>query len=114
MSRPSILVIALLLSGCGQFSLYPGLYSPPVEQGNLYDQETIERLEVGMNKEQVHFLLGSPMLQSPFRRNRWDYVYYLKNTDDSVKEHHMVLWFEDGQLVFWEDLLPLEVPLEEE
>jgi len=54
------------------------------------------------------------MLQSPFRRNRWDYIYYLKNTDNSVKEHHMVLWFEDGQLVFWEDLLPLEVPLEEE
>ncbi len=102
------LFVALLLAGCGKFSLYPGLYRPPIEQGNLYDQEIIERLEIGMNKEQVHFLLGSPMLQSPFRRNRWDYIYHLKRTDSSVKEHHIALWFENDKLVSFEHLVPLE------
>ena len=108
MTRLLFLTTALLLAGCGNISLYPGLYYPPIEQGNLYERETIEKLEIGMNKDQVRFLLGSPVTRTPFRSSRWDYIYRLKRSNGTLEEHHMVLWFENEELAFFEEIVPLE------
>ncbi len=58
-----------LASGC--------VYRASISQGNLIKQEDLDQVEVGMTKSQVRFLLGTPMIDDPFNRNRWDYVYYL-------------------------------------
>ncbi len=54
------------------------VYRASIAQGNLVKEEDIGQLEVGMTKTQVRFLLGTPMVDDPFHRDRWDYVYYLK------------------------------------
>jgi len=54
------------------------VYRATVSQGNLIKQEDLDQVEVGMTQKQVRFLLGTPMIDDPFSRNRWDYVYYLK------------------------------------
>ncbi len=59
-----------ITSGC--------VYRAAISQGNLIKQEDLDQVEIGMTKNQVRFLLGTPMIDDPFTRNRWDYVYYLK------------------------------------
>ncbi len=74
MSR--ILLIALIFSslafanGC--------VYRSNISQGNLIEQEDLDQLEVGMTRNQVRFLLGTPMIDDPFHASRWDYVYFIK------------------------------------
>jgi len=67
-----ILLLASLAfaSGC--------VYRANISQGNLIKQEDLDQVEVGMTRNQVRFLLGTPMIDDPFHANRWDYVYYLK------------------------------------
>ncbi len=54
------------------------VYQAPLSQGNLLDSEDLDQIEVGMTRSQVRFLLGTPMIDDPFHRDRWDYVYYLR------------------------------------
>lgn len=54
------------------------VYRANIAQGNLIKQEDIDQAEVGMTRNQIRFLLGTPMIDDPFHKNRWDYVYYLK------------------------------------
>lgn len=65
-----ILTLLSLASAC--------VYQAALSQGNLLDQEDIDQLEVGMTRNQVRFLLGTPMIDDPFHENRWDYVYFLR------------------------------------
>lgn len=65
-----VLALAAGAGGC--------VYQPALSQGNLLKQEDIEKLELGMTRGQVRFLLGTPMVDDPFHEERWDYLYYLR------------------------------------
>jgi outer membrane protein assembly factor BamE len=88
------LIIAIFLmslaagSGC--------VYRQSIAQGNLVEQKDIDQLEVGMTRNQVRFLLGTPMIDDPFHKNRWDYVYYLKiGRNDATFKRWLSILFED-------------------
>jgi len=74
--RRLIPIIALIVfslaiaSGC--------VYRASISQGNLIKQEDLDQAEIGMTRNQIRFLLGTPMIDDPFHQERWDYVYYLK------------------------------------
>jgi len=65
-----ITIISLTLSAC--------VFQPSVQQGNFIEQDKVEQIEIGMTKNQIRFLMGTPMIDDPFNENRWDYVYFLK------------------------------------
>jgi outer membrane protein assembly factor BamE len=46
-----------------------------VTQGNLVNEKDMQRIEIGMTKEQVDFLIGRPILIDPFNKSVWEYVY---------------------------------------
>jgi len=72
------------------------VYRPAVSQGNLIKQEDLDQVEIAMTKNQVRFLLGSPMIDDPFSRNRWDYVYYLKiGRKDASQKRWVSIFFAD-------------------
>jgi outer membrane protein assembly factor BamE len=50
----------------------------PIQQGNFLEPRVVEKLEVGMTRAQVRYLLGTPMVPDTFDTDRWDYFYYLK------------------------------------
>lgn len=77
------------------------VYRVDVQQGNLLDDVDVNGVQVGMTRNQVRFLLGTPVVEDNFHKGRWDYVYYLRRgrsrreekrwlivlfTDDKVKE----------------------------
>jgi len=52
-----------------------------------------------MTRSQVRFLLGTPMIDDPFHRDRWDYVYYLRVGRDGASFKRWVSVFFDGDYV---------------
>lgn len=72
------------------------VYRQSISQGNLIEQEDLDQVEVGMTRNQVRFLLGTPMIDDPFHRDRWDYVYYLKvGREDASFKRWISIFFED-------------------
>lgn len=65
---------ALVATGCA--ALVPGAERIQVQQGNLLSSQDIARLEEGLTRSQVSERVGVPILASPWRTDRWDYVYY--------------------------------------
>jgi len=84
-----IFMTLAVASGC--------VYRANIAQGNLIKQEDLDQAEVGMTRNQIRFLLGTPMVDDPFHRDRWDYVYYLKigRKDAAAKRWVSVIFRED-------------------
>ena len=88
-------------------------YVPDVVQGNFISSEQYSNLKVGMTREQIRQIMGTPLLASYFHANRWDYVFEFKREGETVgKERRVTLIFEGDQLAkFGGDALPTEVEL---
>lgn len=87
-----ILVASAALSACNL------IYKLPTRQGNVIEQKQLDKLEVGMTREQVKFLLGTPLAASPFRDDRWDYVGYYKSPRGKESARTVSLYFDSGLL----------------
>jgi outer membrane protein assembly factor BamE len=74
------------------------VYRPDIQQGNIIKQSTIDRLHVGMTKEQVRYLLGGCVLRPAFQANRRDYVYFVQPSHGTTKIQSVTLIFENGRL----------------
>lgn len=87
-----ILSFAIGLSGC--------LYKMDIHQGNVLDPEQIAQLKLGMSKNEVISIIGSPQLTDPFHTQRWDYYSMSNLNNQKVKvENLMTLNFEGEQLI---------------
>lgn len=77
----SVGVLGLALSGLNGCAVerYFLEYRINVQQGNLVEQKQIAQLRPGMTRDQVRYVLGTPLLQDPFHADRWDYVYRFEN-----------------------------------
>ena len=92
-----VALIALATAGCGM------LYKQPIYQGNLIEKTAIDQLQVGMDKQQVVTLLGSPSIADPFHHQRWDYTASQRtNRRGQTEVKNMTLWFENDKLTKWE------------
>jgi len=68
-----------------------------VQQGNVIEQDAVAQLKLGITKDQVIFIMGTPLIMDVFRTNRWDYVYTLKKKD-SIEKEKLTLFFEGDTL----------------
>ena len=64
----------------------PWVYRIDVQQGNVIAQDAVNQLRVGMNKRQVQFVMGTPLLIDPFHADRWDYYYQYSPGSDGEGE----------------------------
>lgn len=75
-SRTLLLVAALMpLTACTYKPSFINEYKIDVQQGNVLTQDMVAQLKPGQTREQVRFILGSPLIADIFHRDRWDYVY---------------------------------------
>jgi len=89
-----IMFASLFSSGCSLDMLT--IYKIDVQQGNALEQQDVDRIRAGMNKQQVEFVLGKPLLESPFHSDRWDYVFYYKPGYTDPSRARVTIWFEDN------------------
>lgn len=100
-SGVAVCLVAAALSACGGTKWgFP--YRADVQQGNWVTEEQVSRLELGMTREQVRYVLGTPTLQDIFHSNRWDYPFYSKPGYGEPEDRRFTVWFENDQLVRWE------------
>jgi len=92
----------LLIIACACLFLGTGcqlIYKQNIQQGNALEQEDLDQLEVGMTRNQVSFLLGTPAIQDPFNQDRWDYVSTFSRRGGDPVRRLVTLEFEEDRLV---------------
>lgn len=94
--RTAILVAAI--SGCSSVPRIVKEYKIDVQQGNVLTQEMVSQLKPGLTKDQVRFILGTPVLMDMFHANRWDYVYRLrKGSTGAVEMRNFSVFFDASE-----------------
>ena len=94
MLRALLMLLALQLAGCGWLAPY----RVDIQQGNFVSQEMVAQLKRGMTKEQVRFVLGTPLVTDIFHAERWDYVYLLDRPGQPRVQRRLAVFFEDDRL----------------
>ena len=94
--RVSIIALVLSLSACSSW-----VYRIDIPQGNYLEQKNIDKLQIAMTKEQVKFILGSPVVLDAFDKNTWHYIYKFKSGRDEKLNmtKSFVVVFKDDKLV---------------
>lgn len=94
----------IAMSGCSLFSVY----KIDLPQGTPITQTQAQKLQVGMNQNQVLYILGSPAIKDTLEPNRWDYIYdYKAGTEGSRKgiadvknaSQHLIIYFDGNGVV---------------
>ena len=91
-------LLPLLLAACSSMST-PQPYRIDIQQGNVITQEMVAQLKPGLTRDQVKFILGSPLVADMFHTDRWDYVYMLQPGKGEVQRRRLTVIFEDNKLV---------------
>ncbi|MCU7836661.1 MAG: outer membrane protein assembly factor BamE [gamma proteobacterium symbiont of Taylorina sp.] len=101
----SFITVTLLQSACSWAPDLSGIGLPRVhkidiQQGNVIEQDQINQLRPNMTKEQVRFIMGTPMLDDSFHANRWDYIFRFKPGYGEVEAKQATLYFSpSGKLI---------------
>ncbi|XXK28894.1 outer membrane protein assembly factor BamE [Arenicellales bacterium nBUS_45] len=93
LSIASLTALCLIVTGC--FSSY----RVEIQQGNVISAEQIEKLIPGTPRDEVRFILGTPLIEDPFHAQRWDYFYSLDPAKgEKVTQYRLSIWFEDEKI----------------
>ena len=113
LSTAGLALAAMLVGGCASTqSLMPSLtsfavYKIDINQGNYLSQDMVDRLKTGMTRQQVKQTLGTPLVTSAFRDNRWDYVYEYAHQGKVRERRQFTVFFTEDKLARWSgDELP--------
>jgi len=94
------------VTGCSVFDWM--VYKIDIPQGNFIEQNQVEKLRIGMNREQVEFVLGRPVLRDSFASDTWYYVYQFKNgRTNELTRKELVVHFADDAVVSVDGDYPL-------
>ena len=87
--RAALAAAVLLAAGCTTIDTYAptlrnfGVYKLDINQGNFLSQDMVDKLKVGQTSTQVKLILGTPLIVTLFRDDRWDYAYSSRARDTS-------------------------------
>lgn len=101
----------LLITLCACLFLGAGcnlIYKQNIQQGNALEQDDLNQLELGMTKNQVSFLLGTPAIHDPFHHDRWDFISTFSRRGGEPVRRLVTLEFEDDRLATMRGVDPNE------
>jgi len=93
-----VLLIVFLFSGCSWVK-FPSIHKVSVQQGNIVNQEMIDKLQPGMSKPQVQYIMGTPLIVDTFSPLHWDYFYSKVDSKGSKSEQRVSLTFDNTNLL---------------
>ena len=97
-------VLALLfcaLAACSSVPRIVNEYKIDIQQGNVLTQDMVAQLKPGQTREQVRFILGTPLLADVFHQDRWDYAYSYRDgrTGETYTRYFSVFFDQNNHLV---------------
>lgn len=97
--RHLLLIITLLLAACSSALQTVSPYKMEITQGNIVTSKMLSQLKLGMSKSQVKFIVGTPLIQDMFHKDRWDY--YLQQMIDGkiTEQRRVIIDFKDDKLI---------------
>ncbi len=90
-SSPYLFAAVLLLSACTMHRI-------DIQQGNIITPEMLQEIKVGMNREQVQRLMGTPLIIDAFNNDRWIYLYSMQSTKKPPERRHVIIEFKDDKV----------------
>lgn len=73
-------------------------YRIDIQQGNFVSKEMVAQLRPGLTRDQVRFVLGTPLLTDMFHSNRWDYDFRLAKGNGEIMTSRVSVFFKDDVL----------------
>ena len=61
----------------------------------------LSKLEKGLTKVQVQYIMGTPSVKDPFNSSKWDYIGYEIIGNELLREVHYSLYFQEDKLSKW-------------
>lgn len=104
----ALAVAAAFAGGCATIDTYAptlrsfGIYKLDINQGNFISQDMVDKLKVGQTRQQVRLNLGTPLIVTVFRDDRWDYAYEFMRQGRVVEQRTFTVYFVDDKLARWE------------
>ena len=98
------IITSFILNSCAS-----NFYQVPVAQGNIISASMLAKLEPGLTKAQVRYIMGTPSIKDPFNMNRWDYIGFEIIGNNKESNVHHTLVFEENKLVSWNIKIASEV-----
>ena len=109
MQKPLVYTAAIftaaLMSGCASSTdggsklvSFPGAYKIDIQQGNVITQEMVDQLRPGMTRNQVQYVMGTPLLDDIFNQDRWDYVYSMQPGGKPRTQKTVSIFFKNDRL----------------
>ncbi len=99
-----VIISIFFLNSCAS-----NFYQVPVAQGNIISASMLAKLEPGLTKAQVRYIMGTPSIKDPFNMNRWDYIGFEITGDNKSSNVHHTLVFEENKLIRWNKKIASEV-----
>jgi len=99
-----IIITTFFLNSCAS-----NFYQVPVAQGNIISASMLAKLETGLTKAQVRFIMGTPSIRDPFNSDRWDYIGFQIVGDEKNAVVHLVINFKDNKLIEFKTITENEV-----
>lgn len=92
MIKKLFIVFALFLTAC--------VYRLDIHQGNALAQKDVDNLRSGLTKNQVVFILGTPVLSDNFADDNWVYLYTYKSSNKNIfTQRKLELAFDGDKLI---------------
>jgi outer membrane protein assembly factor BamE len=107
-SLAAVAASAVFAAGCATIDTYAptlrsfGVYKLDINQGNFLSQDMVDKLRAGQSRAQVRLILGTPLIVTLFRDDRWDYSYMFKRQGRVVEQRNFTVYFVDDKLARWE------------
>ena len=74
------------------------VYKPSIMQGSVLEMSDVNLLQIGMTKNQVMDLIGSPSIIDPFHQYQWDYINHSSIEGETKIQYRLRLIF-DGNIL---------------
>jgi len=96
---PYLIITIFFLNSCAS-----NFYQVPVAQGNIISKSMLSKMEEGLTKAQVRYIMGTPSINDPFNKDRWDYIGFeiIGNTKKATVHH--IMFFEENKLIEWKTI----------
>ncbi|MBL1142726.1 MAG: outer membrane protein assembly factor BamE [Proteobacteria bacterium] len=96
-----VCISMIFLAACtrsfdGGYNL-PLLYKIDIQQGNVIEQDMLNKLRPGMDKNQVKFIMGTPVIVDPFHNERWEYIFSFQEGGGVREQRHITIHFDDNE-----------------
>jgi len=91
-----VIITIFFLNSCAS-----NFYQVPIAQGNIISLEMLSKLQKGLTKVQVQYIMGTPSIKDPFNSSKWDYIGFEIIGNELLREVHYSLYFQEDKLSKW-------------